>query len=123
MDTIRRTAFLSIARGTAFTALAIFTLMIGLSFDPAMASRTGGVLTLITSIVLVLKARRAPMIDHRQTELWLMLDKDQRPPPELAQRLTAGALEEAYTVFAAYAAATAASLFALAMLAALIVAP
>jgi hypothetical protein len=116
MDPIRRAAHTSVARGMGFTALAVFTMTIGLSFDPLLAARTGGVLSLITTVVLMLKARYAHRVDHRSTEAWLILEEDERPPADHAQRLTATALVEAYTLFARYSAGTAAGLFGLAVI-------
>jgi hypothetical protein len=119
MEPVRQAAFVSVIRATGFAGLAVFMTVVGLSFDLVLAGRTGGVLCLITAVVLMMRARGAVRVDHRRTEAWLLLDEGQRPPAEYAQRVTATALAEAYTVCASHAALAAASLFAVAALAAL----
>jgi len=100
MEKLRYVAFISIARGVGFSGLAIFTLMVGLSYQPVLALRSGGVLLLILIAGLLLKAQRAPQMDHRDTEAWLLLDRSERPADSVARRAIAGALREACLWFA-----------------------
>jgi hypothetical protein len=100
MDIIRRIAFETVARGCGFASLAIFCIMVGLSFDPKSAFEAGGVLALAMVGVLLLKARGAATKDYRRTEMWLYLPKEHRPPEAYAQLVSASVLQETYLVFA-----------------------
>ena len=104
MDEIRRTAYLCIGRACGFAGLAVFTTVVGLAFDPLLAARSGGVLMTIVTIVLLLKSRLVYKQDYRRTELWIMLDKEHRPPAGQAHWAMATVLNETYLWFAQYAA-------------------
>ena len=104
MDELRRMAFVSIGRACGFAGFAILCVMIGLTYDPLVAVRTGGILVTLTTVVLLLKARWALTQDIRRTEMWIMLDRDRRPAPEYAQWAGATVLRDAYLWFAQYAA-------------------
>lgn len=82
--------------------LTIATTMIGLSFDAAQSLKTGAVMSLLTSLVLILKAMRAPSKPYNLTELWLLLLPAERPPQGIAQIVLSRALREAYFRFALY---------------------
>jgi hypothetical protein len=56
------------------------------------------------TIVLVLKAYEARTKNHRQTELWLYLPKERRPPEASAQRTIATVMRETYLLFARWTA-------------------
>jgi hypothetical protein len=101
---IRRYAQLSIARGCGFGALAIATLMLGCSSDIDLFLRTGGIATLLMCFVLLLKASRADQVRHSETEVWVMIPKDKRPPAEVAGPLIANARRD-YLLRFAYVAA------------------
>jgi hypothetical protein len=73
-------AELSVARGCGFAALAILTLMVGLSWDAALACRLGGVLVLLVCALLLLKAWRAPYRPIPQDGA--MADARSRQPPQ-----------------------------------------
>jgi hypothetical protein len=105
MDAIERAAFLSVGRACGFAALAIICLMLGLSFEPHVAARSGAILTLILTGVLVFRAGSALARPYKRTETWLILDEPERPAPDIAQRLIGGALQEAYLWFARFSAA------------------
>ena len=51
MDRIRYFAELSVLRALGFTGLGVMTLMLGLSFDPRLALRTGALLAWIMSLI------------------------------------------------------------------------
>ncbi len=104
MDAIENAAFVSVGRACGFAGLAIFCLMFGLSFAPALAARTGGVLCLSVALILALYAFRAPRRPYKRTELWMILAKEKRPPSVFAQRVVGGALRETYVSFARQAA-------------------
>ena len=119
MEPMRQAAFQSVLRACLFAALAIFCLMIGLSFDLRMAFQTGGTATLLMSVVLVLKAVEARSKPYKRTEMWLLTPKDQRPPDAYAQRLSATVLRETYLTFALWTSAAAVAMWAVALLIAL----
>lgn len=104
MDEIRRVAYLCIGRACGFAGLAVVTTVIGLAYDPLLATRCGGVLMTLITMFLLLKSRLVYKQDHRRTELWIMLDKEHRPPAGQAHWATATVLNEAYLWFAQYAA-------------------
>lgn len=104
MDELRRLAFVSIGRACGFAGLAIFCVMVGLTFDPLVALRSGGILMTLATIVLLIKARGALTKDVRRTEMWIMLDESKRPASEYAQWAGATVLRDAYLWFAQYAA-------------------
>lgn len=98
---MRRAAFESVSRGCGFGFLAIGCFMIGMS-DPRAIFQTGGVLTLIMTLVLLVKARYALTQDYKRTEMWLLLPKDFRPPERYAQWAASTVLRDAYFTFAKY---------------------
>lgn len=104
MDAIENAAYVSVGRACGFAGLAVFCLMFGLSFEPALAARTGGVVCLAVTLILAFYAYRARTRPYKRTELWLILPKDQRPPAGVAQRLIGEALRETYLWFAKQAA-------------------
>ena len=80
MEEMRRIAYATVLRACGFASLAIFCVMFGLSFLPRSAFQAGGFLSTAMTLVLVLKAYEARTKDHRQTEMWLYLPKESRPP-------------------------------------------
>jgi heme A synthase len=111
MERLRRMAVISVGRASAFAALGIFCVMIGLSFDPVLMTRAGGMLSLALTLILILKAELARRQDYRRTEMWLLLRHEERPPKEVAQRLSGTVLRETYLRFAKFAAAACAGLW------------
>ncbi len=101
---MREIAYTTVLRACAFASLAIFCVMIGLSFLPRSAFQAGGFLTIVMTLVLVLKAREARTKDHRHTELWLYLPKESRPPQIVAQRTVSTLMREIYLQFARWTA-------------------
>ena len=116
MEKVRQVAYLSIGRAVGFAGLAIFTVMVGLSFDPLMAVRCGGVLLLLLLAALLLKAQRAPFTDYRHTEAWMLLDGPDRPDARFAGQVLAGALRDACLRFARWTAGVAAIVWGFAVL-------
>jgi hypothetical protein len=100
MEHMRRIAYETVLRACGFASLAIFCVMIGMSFMPKLAFQAGGFLTTLMSAVLMLKAYGAQTKDYRRTEMWLYLEKDQRPPAAYAQWASATVLRETYLRFA-----------------------
>jgi hypothetical protein len=104
MDEMRNIAYETVLRACGFASLAIFCVMIGLSFLPRSAFQAGGFLSMTMTLVLVLKAHGAKTKDHRHTEMWLYLPKENRPPQAIAQKTIALIMRETYLLFARWTA-------------------
>ena len=104
MEHLRQAAYVSIGRACGFAGLAVLCVVIGLSYDPLLAARTGGVLTTAMTAVLIVKSHYALYQDPRSTELWTMLDKQKLPPEPYARLAGSTVLRDAYLWFAKYAA-------------------
>ena len=115
MEEMRRIAFETVMRACGFASLAIFCVMIGLSFNPRAAFQAGGFLTTMMALVLIWKAREALTKDHRKTEMWLYLPKDFRPPEGYAQWASATVLRDTYLTFALWTSSIAIVMWALAL--------
>ncbi len=100
MEHMRRIAYETVLRACGFASLAIFCVMIGMSFMPKLAFQAGGFLTTIMAAVLMLKAYEARTKNYRRTEMWLYLEKHERPPASYAQWASATVLRETYLTFA-----------------------
>jgi hypothetical protein len=116
LDQLRRLAFLSIGRACGFAGFAILCVMIGLSYDPLMATRVGGIFTTMMTILLLIRARLALTQNIRRTEMWLMLEDGDRPAREYAQWVGSTVLRDAYLWFAQYAAGVSIVLWTLALI-------
>lgn len=112
---MRRIAFETVLRACGFGSLAIFCIMIGLSFEPRIAFQSGGTLTLLMVGILVFKAQEALTKNHRRTEMWLYLPKELRPPEGSAQRTTAVVMRETYLTFALWTSLVAIGMWGLAL--------
>jgi len=106
VEDMRRIAFETVLRACGFGSLAIFCIMIGLSFNPLVAFQSGGFLTTVMTGILVLKAFEARTKPYRRTEMWLYLPKEARPPEAVAQRMTASLMREVYLNFALWTSVT-----------------
>jgi len=104
MEDMRRIAYEIVLRACGFGSLAIFCVMVGMSFEPRAAFQTGGFLTLLMTGILLLKAYAAPRKDYRRTEMWLYLPEDRRPPKPYAQFTISTILQETYVSFARWTA-------------------
>jgi hypothetical protein len=104
MEEMRHIAFETVLRACGFASLAIFCVMIGLSFLPRTAFQAGGFLSMVMTLILVLKAYEARTKDHRHTEMWLYLPKERRPPEAFAQRTIATVMRGTYLLFARWTA-------------------
>ncbi|MFT5489491.1 MAG: hypothetical protein ACI9MU_004431 [Alphaproteobacteria bacterium] len=99
MGAIENAAYISVGRACGFAGLAIFCVIFGLSFEPALAARAGGGLCVGLALILAAYAYRAPTRPYKRTELWLILAKDKRPPAAYAQRVIGSALRDTYIWF------------------------
>jgi hypothetical protein len=115
MERMRQAAFQTVQRACLFGALAIFCLMVGLSYDLKLAFKAGGMLTLLMAVILLYKAREARTKPYRKTEMWLFLPKHDRPPDDTAQWASATVLRETYLNFALWTSAVAIAMWAIAL--------
>lgn len=105
MEHMRRIAYETVLRACGFGSLAIFCVMVGMSFHPRLAFQAGGFLTMFMALILIFKAREALTKDYRKTEMWLYIEKDFRPPEAYAQWASATILRDTYLTFALWTAA------------------
>jgi hypothetical protein len=108
---IESAAEISIGRAVGFGALAIGTVVLGLIFEPTLALKTGGALTLLMAVVLQLKAERARFQPYRSTEVWLILEKRLGLPDDHAQRIVSTVLQSTYRRYAKVSLAVATGLW------------
>lgn len=59
MEAMRRIAYETVLRACLFGSLAIFCVMVGMSFQPRLAFQAGGTLTAVMAVILIYKAREA----------------------------------------------------------------
>jgi hypothetical protein len=116
MEEMRKVAFASVARACGFGMLAIVCVMVGMSYDPRAVFQAGGILTLMMTFILILKARYALTQNYKKTEMWLYLEKDFRPPEAYAQWAASTVLRDAYFTFAMYTALISIAMWVLAFL-------
>lgn len=114
MQHLRDVASMCVARGCGFGLLAIVCAMVGVSFDILLAVKTGAIGLSIMAAVLFLMMRSAKGRDVRRTEVWLVLEKTERPPLSVAQFVIGNVLRDVYGHFFRLSAAGAASLWAVA---------
>jgi hypothetical protein len=115
MEEMRRIAYETVLRACSFASLAIFCVMVGMSFNAHLAFQTGGFLTTMMALALIWKAREALTKDYRKTEMWLYLPKDFRPPEGYAQWASATVLRDTYLTFALWTSAIAIAMWAIAL--------
>jgi hypothetical protein len=120
MEHMRRIAYETVLRACGFGSLAIFCVMIGLSFEPRLAFQAGGFLTTLMAVILIFKAREALTKNYRKTEMWLYLPEDVRPPEAYAQWASSTVLRETYLNFALWTSAIAIVMWVLALVCALV---
>jgi hypothetical protein len=121
MDEVKRVAVECVGRAVLFGSLAIGCVMIGFSFNPVSAFRSGAFLTLIMALVLMWKATTASTKDPKRTETWLYLDDKSRPVDDAARRLFGMVLRDVYGVFARIALYVAVGFFVLSLVLMLLV--
>lgn len=116
MEEMRRIAFETVLRACLFGSLAIFCVMVGMSFEPRLAFQAGGTLTTLMVLILLYKAQEARTKNYRKTEMWLYLPKDIRPPEAYAQWASATVLRQTYLTFALWTSAISISMWVIALL-------
>jgi hypothetical protein len=116
MEHIRVIAYETVMRACGFGTLAICCVMVGMSFNASAAFQAGGFLTTLMALILIYKAWEARGKNHRRTELWLYLPKEERPPEDLAQWAIATVMRETYLTFARWTSLIAIVMWVLALL-------
>lgn len=96
MQELETLAVLSVRRACGFGALAIATLMFGLIGTPVLAFGSGAVCCLLMALILFWKSDQALRLDHRKTELWMMLAESHRPPHDVATVVVPRILHRTY---------------------------
>lgn len=104
MHRLEEAAWVSVARGCGFAALAIVTFMFGMAGNIPGAFKAGGILTLITSLILLFRGWQAPSKPYKRTEVWMMLEPEDRPQAALAQTIIGETLKQTYLTFALHSA-------------------
>ena len=99
MELVRRTAVACIGRAVLYGSLAIGCVMMGFSFNPVSALRSGAVLTLVMAVVLLYKAWTATGQNPKHTEVWLYLDEHTRPSDQHAAFVFGHVMREVYARF------------------------
>jgi hypothetical protein len=116
MEEMRKIAYATVLRACSFGTLAIVCVMVGMSFNARLAFQAGGTLTMIMTLILVLKARLSATQDYRRTEMWLYLPKELRPPASYAQWASATVMRETYLTFALWTSIIGIAMWVLALL-------
>ena len=116
MEHIRVIAYETVMRACGFGTLAICCVMVGMSFNARAAFQAGGFLTTMMALILIYKAWEARTKNHRRTELWLYLPKEQRPPEGSAQWAVATVMRETYLTFARWTSLIAIAMWVLALM-------
>ena len=100
MDHIRIIAYETVLRACGFGSLAIFCVMVGMSFNPRACVPGRRISDDADGVDPDLQGVGGAHQESRRTELWLYLPKEQRPPEGNAQWAIATAMRETYLDFA-----------------------
>lgn len=79
MERLEAMADLVIRRALGFAGLAILLVVLSLSFQLALALRSGAILVTLVWLILLLKLVYVPSQDMRQSEIWLMVAERHSP--------------------------------------------
>ena len=90
LERLEAMADLVIRRALGFASLAIALVVLSLSFQLALALRSGAMLVTLLWLIVLLKLVYVPSQDMRHSELWLMIAERHSPdalPMQAAMRL------------------------------------
>lgn len=96
MEHYSRSAGISVGRAVFFGGLAITLVMMGLAYDYALALRTGAILTLIMSAILLWFGQTAFSRKPERTEAWLLLGKEHRPQSPASLRVFQQVMQDTF---------------------------
>lgn len=121
MDALQRAARASVARICGYYCLGVLLVMAALSFDPTSSFRTGAMLAIALSGVLIYKAWTMPGGKSDGDDAWVMI-KEQNDAGSLKDpnRLQSAALREAYHEFSRKAITVAVGLWFVSIIAAML---
>jgi len=120
MDPFRRFAFFTLARDTGYVALAAATLMVALSFYPALAFCMGASVALLFALGLLLRVVWLNEERLERTEQWYALHPPERPHGQTGRRLAHENFEELLLRFAKGASGVASVLYGSSLIASLV---
>jgi hypothetical protein len=100
MNQIRQVAVECVGRAVMFGWLAIGCVMVGFSFAPVSSFRSGAVLALVMSLILLWRAMTAASRNPRHSEVWLYLDEANRPAEAHARFVFTTIMREVYGHYA-----------------------
>jgi hypothetical protein len=100
VERIRYLADFSVKRALAFAGLAIGMVVLGLSFAPVVALKSGAAMLTLISVVLFYKGLTALQRNVKRTELWILLDRNVSLPEPQMQRVLGQVLRETYLRYA-----------------------
>lgn len=100
MEKIRQVANACVGRAVMFGWLAIGLIMISFSFNPVMAFKSGAVLALVMSSILLVKAFGAARKHPKTTEVWVYLDDGSRPRNDAAREIFRDTMRQVYARYA-----------------------
>jgi hypothetical protein len=100
MGAFRRFAFAAAARDAGFVALAAATLMLAFSFAPALSLSIGANIALAFAIFMILRAVCLHSDGIERTEVWLILQPQERPAGDVGRRLARDELQDVLLRFA-----------------------
>lgn len=116
MEKMQQVAMLSIGRAVFFGGFAVSLVMLGFSYDFALAFRAGAVLSMGMALILLFFAQIAHGARPERTEAWLLLKPNDRPENDHARRVFRQILQDTYLHFAGRAFLFAISFLAVSML-------
>lgn len=115
MDKLREVAIACVGRAVMFGSLAIGCVMVGFSFNPVSAFRSGAVLSLVMAAILIWRATTAHRQNPKTSEVWLYLDERSRPAEAHARFVFGTVMKDVYARFAQATLAVAVLLFAISL--------
>jgi hypothetical protein len=116
MTRIRRLASIVVWRGFGFSWLAIAAAMSGLVFDLSLACRVGAILAIAVALAFEFRAGTYHRIKRiTETEVWILLGDEGRPPKELAREMIVPAMRDELHEKALYSAVMGGALFAISL--------
>ena len=93
----------AVGRAVFFGGFATSMVMLSFLFDLVLFFRSGGILALALSMVLLFYAETAGNRSPWHTETWILLKKPDRPQNEHTLRAFGKVMEEVYLFYATYA--------------------
>ena len=112
----RSFAFYTLARDASFVALAAATMMVAVSFEPALAFKVGATVSLVFSLVLLARIHFLTDERFRHCEAWRALRPEERPAGEDGRQFARAQFEELMLRFAKTSAGIAGILYCSALL-------